>query len=140
MTWLYENKVVFWDKQVHWITNNITQIIKIHSNYSYENEKFQLLALNLDFEFWNWNFKARHALYNSSKVIPIVNQSFRIDMFPNCLKLHKVIPVYKNGDSADLTNYRPIALESAISKIFVQAVSKRIKCFLNQTVMISYQQ
>lgn len=35
----------------------------------------------------------------------IVNQSFLIGVFPNCLNADNVIPVYKNGDSAELANY-----------------------------------
>lgn len=37
--------------------------------------------------------------------------------FPSCLKKAIVVPVFKNGDMGDITNYRPIALLPVFSKI-----------------------
>lgn len=48
----------------------------------------------------------------------IVNQSLRSGIFPDKLKIAKVIPVYKKGDNHLIDNYRPISLLPAISKIF----------------------
>ena len=38
----------------------------------------------------------------------IINQSLSTGIFPNSLKVAKVIPLYKKGDKAFLGNYRPI--------------------------------
>ena len=48
----------------------------------------------------------------------IINQSFYNGIFPNKLKIAKVIPLYKKGPSEILDNYRPISLLTAISKVF----------------------
>ena len=47
----------------------------------------------------------------------IINQSLYTGIFPNKLKLAKVIPIYKKGDNTKLDNYRLISILPAISKI-----------------------
>ena len=38
-------------------------------------------------------------------------------MFPDQLKLAKVIPIYKTGDKKNINNYRPISISSFFSKV-----------------------
>ena len=40
----------------------------------------------------------------------IFNHSISLGIFPNKVKLAKVIPVYKKGSADQLNNYRPISL------------------------------
>jgi len=53
-----------------------------------------------------------------------------------CIKTAKVVPVFKQGNSMLLNNYRPISLLSAFSKILEKAVHKRMLSFvtLNHTL------
>ena len=61
--------------------------------------------------------------YETSKAIThIINQSLHTGIFPDKLKLAKVIPVFKKGDRTKLDNYRPISILPAISKIFERAI------------------
>ena len=48
----------------------------------------------------------------------IINQSLYAGVFPDKLKIAKVIPLYKKDDNKLFGNYRPIYLLSPISKIF----------------------
>ena len=56
-----------------------------------------------------------------SLVIPIkviINQMSNTGLFPNKLKIAKVLPLYKKGEKHILGNYRPISLLPLISKSF----------------------
>ena len=66
----------------------------------------------------------------SSVIVPsltvIINQSLCSGIFPDRLKLAKVIPLFKKGDPHILDNYRPISLLPAISKVFEKVVYKQV--------------
>ena len=53
----------------------------------------------------------------SSSITLIINQSLNTGIFPERLKIAKVIPIYKKDDAKMLDNYRPISILPAISKI-----------------------
>ena len=62
----------------------------------------------------------------------IISNSFNTGVFPDALKVCKVIPIHK-GDSADeLNNYRPISLLSVFDKIIEKLMHKRLYSFLEQ--------
>lgn len=48
----------------------------------------------------------------------LINQSVKTGIFPNRLKMAKIIPIYKKQDRQKLENYRPISLLPSISKVF----------------------
>ena len=48
----------------------------------------------------------------------VVNQSLKTGIFPDSLKIAKVIPLFKVDDDTLFNNYRPISILPAISKIF----------------------
>ena len=56
----------------------------------------------------------------------IINQSLLNGIFPDKLKLAKVIPIYKKVDVHDLNNYRPISLLRTLSKIFERVVHTQL--------------
>ena len=47
----------------------------------------------------------------------IFNNCIKECLFPDCLKLATIVPIYKKRDVNDLNNYRPISLLPIISKI-----------------------
>ena len=60
----------------------------------------------------------------------LINRSFQLGVFPQRLKLTRVIALFKGGDRKDPGNYRPISLLSVFSKIFERAMLKRLVRFL----------
>ena len=56
----------------------------------------------------------------------IINDSLKRGSFPDELKLAEVIPLFKNADSFDKTNYRPTSVLSHISKVFESLIYNQI--------------
>jgi len=61
----------------------------------------------------------------------LINISFTNGIFPDKLKISKVIPIYKKGDTKAMSNYRPVSLLPVISKIFEKAMYNRLLSFLD---------
>ena len=72
------------------------------------------------------------APYIVSPLTYITNRILSSSVFPDRLKYSEIIPVYKNGNTEDLTNYRPISLLTAFSKIIEKVLYKRIYHFFEQ--------
>ena len=70
----------------------------------------------------------------------IINMSFMEGVFPSELKLAKVIPIFKSGDSTKMSNYRPISILSFFSKIFEKLMYNILNNFLYKNdVIYKYQ-
>jgi len=48
--------------------------------------------------------------YGVLPITNIINHSFCTGLVPDDLKIAKVCPSYKNGDRAEISNYRPISV------------------------------
>ena len=61
----------------------------------------------------------------------IINQSLATGIFPDPLKIAKVIPLYKKGDRRLLDNYHPISILPSISKIFERVMFNQIHVYFS---------
>ena len=66
----------------------------------------------------------------------LLNNCMRSGIFPDELKIAKVIPLYKSGDKSDITNYRPISLLPVLSKIFEKLIHFRLTKFFDDNNVI----
>ena len=60
----------------------------------------------------------------------LINESFCTGIFPDKLKIAKVIAIHKKGSTDNPSNYRPISLLSVFGKIFEKLMHKRLYNFL----------
>jgi len=68
--------------------------------------------------------------YISPIISDLFNSSIAIGEFPDCLKIARVVPVYKKGDNNSVNNYRPISILTVLSKIFEKLMLRRFMCFI----------
>ena len=66
----------------------------------------------------------------ASSLSVLINRSFRDAVFPSGWKLAYVSPVFKKGNPSLLTNYRPIALLSAVGKVCERLVYNKLYRFV----------
>lgn len=70
----------------------------------------------------------------------IINQSLRTGIFPGDLKISKVKPLFKNGNSHMLSNYRPISLLPSISKIFEYVLFHQLSDYMSNNNLLCQEQ
>ena len=61
----------------------------------------------------------------------------QFDIFPDKLKIAKIIPLHKGEKIDEINNYRPIFISSSLSKIFEKVMNKRFIDFLQKHNFIS---
>ncbi|XP_073984828.1 uncharacterized protein [Rhodnius prolixus] len=65
----------------------------------------------------------------------LFNKSLKHGIFPDMLKTSFVVPVYKSGGKRDVTNYRPICIQSAIAKILEKSVTDILRPLLDNLIL-----
>ena len=61
-------------------------------------------------------------------------------VFPDRMKVAKVIPIFKSGDVFELGNYRPISLLPQFSKILEKLIANRMQSFLDKNNLLNSNQ
>ena len=68
----------------------------------------------------------------SPAIASLINSSFREGRFPDILKLARVVPLFKSGQTELCSNYRPISTLHLISKVFEKIMYSRLSAFLDK--------
>ena len=71
-------------------------------------------------------------LRNCSPLTHLINCSLQSGIFPDELKLARVVPIFKAGDPAQVSNYRPISVLTTFSKIIEKIVYNHLLDFLSK--------
>ena len=64
-------------------------------------------------------------------LILLINQVIHTGIFPDKLKIAKVIPIFKKDDSSLFKNYRPISLIPTISKVLEKTIYSQLHAYFN---------
>ena len=85
---------------------------------------------------------------SAKKIIPhiltslrhICNTSLGQGIFPDEMKIARIIPLFKSGDKQNVSNYRPISLLPQFSKILEKIFNNRLMNFLNSNNLLYLRQ
>lgn len=75
--------------------------------------------------------------YLMELLLSVINGCIKNGIFPNVLKIGKVIPLYKKGETCDLSNYRPICILPTLSKVLETVIKNRIVKYFEQNDFFS---
>ena len=73
-------------------------------------------------------------------IVSLINKCFKDGIFPDCLKTSIVVPLFKKGDPAVYSNYRPIALLPQVSKVIEKCMEIRLRNFCEKYLVLSNKQ
>ena len=119
------NKKPFTD----YLTKNITSSFSFHL-YELEDTEKIIKSLKTKDSFGNDGISVKLLKAIAPGIILpitlILNQSLITGIFPDTLKIAKVIPLYKKDDRCVVGNYRPVSLLNALSKVFERAAYNQL--------------
>ena len=69
----------------------------------------------------------------STAISNLCNRSLKTGIFPEILKMARVIPIHKKESKLEVSNYRPISLLSNINKIFEKVMSVRMRNYFERS-------
>ena len=69
--------------------------------------------------------------------VHICKLSFQTGVFPDKMKIAKIVPLFKSGEKNVFTNYRPISLLPQFSKILEKLYNERMDTFINKHDILS---
>ena len=69
-----------------------------------------------------------------------MRRALTIGIFPDKLKIAKVVPIFKKGDKLNINNYRPISLLAAISKVIEKIMANQLSEFFENKKLLSNSQ
>jgi hypothetical protein len=123
-----------------YMTSHSTNSIYLYPTNRYEIEK---IINNFKNKTSFGNDKISNTLIKSLKseisypLEIIFNKSITEGIFPNKFKLAHVLPIFKNNNKHEFTNYRPISLLTCLSKILEKIIHNRLYVFLEDNKLFS---
>lgn len=84
--------------------------------------------------------KLFHCTHHTVILSTLFNKLVKEGIFPDCLKTSIVSPIFKKGDSNNLSNYRPISVFPILSKIFEKIMHDKMLSYLSSINFFSKNQ
>ena len=89
-------------------------------------------------------FSSKFIKLSETLLIPalekIFNLAIKTGTYPDRLKIAKVIPIFKKGNTTSVNNYRPISILSSINKIFEKILYGRLSNYIDHfQILYKYQ-
>ena len=97
---------------------NICRAFKLKKSSGYDNIPMHIIKKSFDII--------------CQPLVNLINLSLTTGIFPDKLKIAKVIPIYKMGDNDCFANYRPISLLANFSKFFEKVMYNRLLEFIEK--------
>jgi len=72
----------------------------------------------------------------SPVICSLFNASISTGVFPDSLKVARIVPIHKSGDRSVPSNYRPISVLSVLSKIFEKMMFTRVQSFIKENKLL----
>ena len=76
------------------------------------------------------------SMYLSPIICDIFNSSVSEGIFPEILKIARVVPIHKNKSQSLVKNYRPISVLSILAKLLEKLMKSRAEHFLTSTSVL----
>ena len=76
----------------------------------------------------------------SEHIAMIFRKSLNTGVVPRLWRQANVIPIFKKGDKAESSNYRPISLTSVVNKMLEAIMARAIRKYLDEHKLTRYSQ
>ena len=104
----------------------LIKTIESKSSYGYDEISTHIIKLN--------------ALFIISLLTHICNAALSLGIFPDRLKYAVVKSILKKGNKQDISNYRPISILTAFSKVFEKLIFNRLYNHLENNGILAHEQ
>lgn len=95
-------------------------------------------SFSSDYNNFSNNLFKTHIKSLSPPITNLINKCMSEGVFPDCLKIAKISPVYKQaGSSKDPNNYRPLAENSLLGKCFEDFILSKLTAHLKKNKIIN---
>ena len=123
---------------------NITSNIMPENDLSQKelNDAFKLIDVNKSPGYDEITGKVVKAVSNEIRnpLMYIFNLSFKTGIFPDKMKIARIIPLFKSEDSSSVNNYRPISILPVFSKFLERIIYNRIYTYIKSNNLLYQRQ